>query len=71
MKLWVVGEVKNPDMGCDIWEFCGVFDTEKKAIAACTSGDHFIGPVDLNFLIPNPTEDWPNSYYPLVKDENK
>ena len=41
MKLWIVGKVLNPDMeGCDIWEFCAVFDTQAKAVAACW--EHYV-----------------------------
>lgn len=66
MKLWVVGKIMNPDTGCDIWEFCGVFDTEKKAIEVCKTENYFVGPVDLNFVVPEPSVNWPNSYYPIV-----
>lgn len=69
MKLWVVGKVLNTDhhMGCDIWEFAGVFDDEKKAVAACKTGNYFIGPIELNFEVPEPSVDWPNAYYPLLE----
>lgn len=71
MKLWVVGKVLNPDTGCDIWEFRGVFDTVKKAEAACRTENYFVGPVDLNFVVPEPSVDWPNSYYPLIEEDKE
>ena len=69
MKLWVVGKVLNPDMGCDIWEFCGVFDTAKKAEAICKTEDYFVGPINLNFAVPKPSVDWPNAYYPVIEED--
>lgn len=69
MKLWVVGKTINAT-GTE-WEFCGVFDTEKKAVAVCTTEDHFVGPVDLNFTVPPETVEWPNSYYPLLEKKKE
>ena len=71
MKLWIVGKVLNPDMGRDIWEFCGVFDKEEKAEAACKNENYFVGPVELNFVVPDPSVDWPNAYYPLWEKEKR
>ena len=62
MKLWVVGR-NNDDSGKD-WDFQGVFDTEDKAVAACISPMHFVGPVELNQTIPEESSEWPDSYYP-------
>jgi len=71
MKLWIVGKILNPDTGCDIWEFCGVFDTEEKAVAICKTEDYFVGPADLNFIVPDPTVDWPNAYFPLIEEDKE
>lgn len=67
MKLWVVGKTINAT-GTE-WEFCGVFDSKVKAEDICKTEDHFVGPVDLNFAVPDPTVAWPKAYYPLDKDE--
>lgn len=70
MKLWVVGKTINAT-GTE-WQFCGVFDTEEKAIAVCTTEDHFVGPVDLNFIVPpDITTEWPKAYYPLIEEDKE
>jgi len=71
MKLWAVGKVLNPDTGNDIWEFCGVFDTAKKAEAVCRTEDYFVGPINLNFVVPKSSVDWPNAYYPLLEKKKE
>lgn len=62
MKLWIVCKQVDDD---HYWEFCGVFDDEKKATAACKTADYFIGPANLNEKIPEETTEWPESYYPI------
>lgn len=61
MELWIVGKVVE---GSE-WEFDGVFDSEEKAIAACKSENHFIGPATLNKEIPEDCVEWVGAYYPL------
>jgi hypothetical protein len=63
MKLFVVGKCKW-DGG---WEFQGVFDSEELALAACRAASYFIAPATLNESLPDETEAWPGSYYPLSK----
>ena len=68
MKLYVVGKVLNPrSLNC--WEFCGIYDNEELATKYCKTPSHFIGPVNLNEELPEETKEWPNSYYPLSKNE--
>lgn len=64
MKLWIVGKSPEHDAVDTRWEFCGVFDAESKAVAACTTDHHFTGPANLNEVLPE-REDWPGAYYPL------
>lgn len=65
MKLWVVGHVLNDD-GTE-WTFCGVFDTEAKAVAACKNEDYFVGLAELNQELPEKIIDWPDAYYPKAE----
>jgi len=67
MKLWVTGKVLNPNEGSDKWEFVGVFDTAKKAEAACKDENYFIGPIELNDMLPDETVPWIDGYYPLAE----
>lgn len=65
VMLWVAGrryEVENKDRP---WEIIGIFDDEKKAVAACTEWSDFVGSVPLNTMLPMETTDWPGLYYPI------
>lgn len=61
MMLWIVGVVIHPNE----WAFAGVFDSEAKAIRACKSPLHFVGPARLNYTVPAETVEWPGCYFPL------
>lgn len=61
MKLFIVGKANDR---YNDWEFCGVFDDEKKAVEVCTTSNHFVGPCVLNKKIPDERTEWPESYYP-------
>jgi hypothetical protein len=63
MELWIVGK-RIPGMS---WEFCGVFDDEKKAVSACLDKRYFVGPATLNALIPDESTIWRGAYYPHSK----
>lgn len=47
-KVWVVGLWIDCNTCNASWYLKGIYDTEKKAIAACTFDFHFVGPVILN-----------------------
>ena len=58
--LYVVGKMINyPE-----WELQGVFDNEQTARDNCLGKSYFVGPVILNKIYPEQTEDWAGSYYP-------
>jgi hypothetical protein len=59
MKLFVV--VKDPTKG---WEIKGVFSSEEKAIAACTIASYGYGPIELDQVLPDGPEPWPDFKYP-------
>jgi len=62
VKVFVVGQYCGPKT---LWKIIGVFDTEKAAIAACSTPHHFIGPVDLNKIFYRADgETWPGCFYP-------
>jgi hypothetical protein len=71
MKLWIVGKWYETSSNPEIqdWEFSGVFDDEQKAIDQCKDKSYFIGPVELNQILPEEPTIWPGCYYPLYKEE--
>lgn len=69
MKLWIVGKNTEDFPGLE-WEFIGVFDSEDKARAACTSLSYFFGPAELNEALPDETAEWPGITRPLGPDDN-
>jgi hypothetical protein len=62
MEVWVVGKLLSRDQRH--WEFCGVFSSEQRALEACTTGQHFLGPATLDQRLPDETGEWPGAYYP-------
>jgi len=69
MTLFVVGEInkKNPDE----WSFCGIFDSEKKAVSICKTEEHFVGPIELNHILPDKIIPCTDGYYPLLEKKIK
>ena len=57
VQLWVVGRTIG-----ETWEFCGVFDTKEQADNLCRDETYFVGPVQLNMVLPTETQTWPGSY---------
>lgn len=68
MRLWIVGKWRHEG---EAWEFFGVFSSEEKALAACTSRDMFIGPAELDVALAEAPEPWPGCYYPIPLAEGK
>ena len=63
-QLWIVGRVHYKKE----WEFIGVYSNEQRAVAACTTDWHFVGPVTLNETLPDGPGSWPGSYFPMLID---
>ena len=51
------------------WEFQGVFDSEKLAIAACVEDCFFVGPAIVNEQWPSETVDWADAWYPRLQEK--
>ncbi len=60
MTIYVVGQV-IPDSP---WIIMGIFDTVKKAEAACADSTYFVGPLELNYDIGPGVQEWPGIYFP-------
>jgi hypothetical protein len=58
-----IGECDGEGNGI-CWELIGVFSSEEKAVAACLNEYYFIGPVELDEVLPDETVEWPGCYYP-------
>lgn len=59
-KAWLVWRFTNPI------EIIGIYTTEKRAIAQCTSGLHGIGPLIVNAPSTHKSSPWDGSYYPKI-----
>ena len=66
--VWVVG-IKRRFFRS--WEICGIFNVESKAIQACVSAQHFIGPVQIGVNYGSQSREWKGAYYPLKKVTNE
>lgn len=61
--LWVCGKILSGKD--DHWAIGGVFSTEEAAVAAChVEGEYFIGPIQLDQVIPDEPTDWQGAYIP-------
>jgi len=71
MTLWMVGKIIDDPK----WEIMGVFSTEEKACSICKDENYFIGPLNLDEVLPDETIEWRGAYYPNypceVKGESK
>lgn len=62
-QLWIVGKVTDYPAGA--WEFIGVFEDEALAVRVCITVDYFVGPVEINKVLPDDTIEWEGAFYPL------
>jgi hypothetical protein len=62
--VWVVGNWESEG-----WSILGVFDSEEKAIAACTLPTNFLGEMKMNERLSDDITEWPGAYYPLVQSK--
>ena len=67
MKLWIVGRWRSGEPENSVWDFQGVFSSEKQAQAACRTWRYFVGPADLDVSLPGETIEWENAYYPIAR----
>lgn len=65
MKLWVVGRTIHDSPEGIVWDLQGIFSTKKAAESACLDESYFIGPADLNEVLPHETVEWPDAYRPI------
>lgn len=64
-KIFVVGKYMTEVGANIIWDIIGVFDTRKKAEAACITDRYFVGPLPgINMSMTDKREHWPGCYYP-------
>lgn len=65
MKIYVVGKWVERVGERVVWEIQGVFSSAEKAVAVCNSPEWFVGPIELDELVPEGNRPWPGCYYPL------
>jgi hypothetical protein len=64
MNVWLVGRYLN-DYNDEI-EYMGVFSSREKAVAACKRPSDWIGPFELDEVLPDElAEEWPGLELPL------
>jgi hypothetical protein len=69
-KLWLIGKYVGDGPGMSIaWEFQGLVSTEEQAVAACRDDHYFIAPCVVGEVLPDASEEWVGSYYPLAAKE--
>ena len=51
------------------WEVVGVFTSRERAVAACSSDRHFVGPMRVNIEWPDPSCEWAGLWYPLREEQ--
>jgi len=68
MKLWVVGRINQPeeleDHRGNTWDLIGVCSSEEIAAEACKDKNYFIGPIELNQILPKEYIEWEGYYHP-------
>jgi len=67
--VWIVGrDNEKPEEHADqTWDLIGVCSTEELAVEACTDVHYFIGPIELNKILPKELVPWPGTYRPKAK----
>lgn len=69
-QIWILLYIKEtPATEPNGVDTGGAFSTEKKAIEACHGVNCFIGPLNIDEILPESTMDWPGGYYPFVDEE--
>jgi hypothetical protein len=61
-ELWIAGKLIKSGKN---WEILGVFSTEQLAVDACSTDDHFVGPIKLDEKLSEDNIDWAGHYYPI------
>jgi hypothetical protein len=63
--VWFVGELlPSEHPSGHTWQLLAVFDTETAARVACTTGNHFCAPLEMNRLLEGPVQEWPGMVFP-------
>lgn len=66
MKLYIVGRTTYAS-NFHSWEIMGIFDKEEDAVKLCKNNNYFVGPINLNEVLPEETIEWPDAYFPTAK----
>ena len=68
-KLWICGQLKGKwHKDGSKWEFQGVFDTRKKAVAACRNDSYCIWSAQLNEELPDEMVLGADACYPTIEE---
>lgn len=63
--FWIAGRFNVENLPNGNWEVLGLFDSENKAVEACSLWCDFVASLKLNEKLPEEATDWVGLYYPL------
>ena len=58
--VYVVGRLHEDEE----WELRGIFFDSPKAESLCERADDFVGPVEIDKVLPSEKGEWPGLYFP-------
>lgn len=62
--LWVVGQFKAETDDGTVWDFQGLHETRRQALACCRDWNYFLAPVYVGVETPHVSTAWPGAEYP-------
>lgn len=69
-KLWVCGRLIGEwNEEGSVWAFQGIFDDDKKAVAACRDATYFIFSANLNESLPHEDYFPEDGRYPIIEKD--
>ncbi len=69
--LWVVTLYHDDESDIYQYGLIGIFDSKEKALAACTTDHHSLGPVELNYVFDDNRGIHPGEYYPHLETQEE
>ena len=73
MDLYIAGHIiedREEDPG-PVWDILGVFDLDYLAEQACYDDTCFVGPLELNQVLPKEILQWPGAYFPKNEQDER
>lgn len=68
--LWVVGQFKAETDEGTVWDFQGLHETRRAAVAGCRDWNYFVAPVHVGVDVAHISTSWPGAEYPIAGGVN-